>query len=260
MNRGLGAALRGLLRVPVARAATPRVVDEDGTRCLRFNDGAVQSRMRLDAPHALELAYTRAMMGFLLFNPDPRAIVLVGLGGGSLAKFCHRELPHARLTAVEIDPRVIALREHFLLPPDDRRLRVIEADGAEYLARAGVAADVILLDAYDADGLPPRLCSAAFYADCRNALTAHGVLVANLWGGEPNRALYLERLRGVFGDRLWWCRPRGSSSLIAYATRDRHWRPHGARPAARARALDARLGLGLAEVVADLRDPPDPDG
>jgi hypothetical protein len=52
---------------------------------------------------ALELEYTRGMMAFLLFQRMPRDIALIGLGGGSLAKYIHRHLPDSRLTALEIN-------------------------------------------------------------------------------------------------------------------------------------------------------------
>jgi spermidine synthase len=259
MTQRLRPAVRNLVRVLVDRPVTPDVHDEDGVRCLRFNSGVVQSTMRLSAPFALELSYTRAMMGFLLFNAAPRDILVVGLGGGSLPKYCYRQFPQARITTLEIDPAVIALRDDFLIPPDDERFRIVQADGGDYLARSDVQTDVILLDGYDAAGLPDGLCSESFYADCRRALQPRGVLVANLWGGEPNRALYLDRLNGVFDGRVWWSRPPDSSGLIAFATSDRHFYPQWSRLLAQAQALGARHGLDLVRVVHDMRARPDPD-
>ena len=67
--------------------------------------------MDLRDPSALDLEYTQTMMGFLLFLPQPQRIAMIGLGGGSLAKFCHRYLPRTRIQVVEINPHVIALRD-----------------------------------------------------------------------------------------------------------------------------------------------------
>ena len=88
---------------------------DTGTLAMRFGACAAwtQSCMLLDAPDVLALDYTRTLMGFLLFDPRPRSILMVGLGGGSLAKYCHRHLPQADITVVEINPHVIALRERF---------------------------------------------------------------------------------------------------------------------------------------------------
>src|SRR5258708_38074937 len=77
----------------------PFIVDSGVRRYLHFDLDTVQSAMRLDDPEKLSLRYTRKMMAFLLFNRAPARILLLGLGGGSLAKFCYRRLPRAALTA-----------------------------------------------------------------------------------------------------------------------------------------------------------------
>jgi spermidine synthase len=137
--------------------------------------GDVQSEMLLARPDQLVLAYARAMMGFALFVPRPCHIVMVGLGGGSLAKFCYRHFPGARITVIELRADVIALREQFLLPPDDARLQVVHADATAYIAGLAGSADVLLLDGFDAGGLPHTLGSARFYADCHAALREGGL-------------------------------------------------------------------------------------
>src|SRR5690348_16654025 len=140
--------------------------------------------MRHDDPDALCLAYTRKMMAFLLFNEEPRRILLLGLGGGSLAKFCYRHLPAASITAIEIDPYVLALRTEFQVPPDNERFRVMQGDGAAYIGRTpgGMRQDVILVDACDRNGLSATLASPDLYANLRRWLSVHGVLVMNVCG------------------------------------------------------------------------------
>src|SRR3954466_5834034 len=127
---------------PATAARAPLVRTHGARRTLEFMPGDVQSEMHLARPDALTLAYARAMMCFALFVPDPRHIVMVGLGGGSLAKFCYRHFPRARITVVELRADVIALREQFHLPPDDARLSVIHADGADYIGLLPASADV----------------------------------------------------------------------------------------------------------------------
>ena len=105
-----------------------------GCLYLYFDARGVQSTMLRRDPYALALGYTRTMMGFLLFQPFPRRISMIGLGGGSLAKYCYRHLPDTTITAVEINPDVIALRDQFHVPRDDERFRVVCADGAQYVS------------------------------------------------------------------------------------------------------------------------------
>jgi spermidine synthase len=182
----------------------PFLVEDGRRRTLCFTiDGSVQSAMRIDEPDALVDDYTREMMGFLLFCPEPRRVLMIGLGGGSLVKFCHRHLPSTHVTAVEIDANVIALREHFRIPPDGDGLRVVHGDGARVVAdlvHGGEIHDVLLVDAYDRNGLSPSIAGHEFLEHARRILGDGGVFVMNLAAFESASALQVERIRHVFGD------------------------------------------------------------
>jgi len=226
--------------LPPPRPGTPLVRTRGNRRTLEFAPGDVQSEMLLSHPDALVLAYARAMMCFALFAPRPRHILMVGLGGGSLAKFCHRHFPHTRITVVEISAEVIALREAFQVPPDDARLRIVHADAAAYVGAMQGAADVILVDGFDAAGMPAELGSAGFYADSRRALREGGVLVANILSYDPCHDLIVERIGRAFGghacdfpgiagnNHLLFAVRAGGSAAGARAARRvarfRHWR------------------------------------
>jgi spermidine synthase len=175
----------------------PFILDTAGTRHLYFDLRAVQSSMRLEEPDVLVTAYAQKMMAFLLFNRAPRHILLIGLGGGSLVKFCHRRLRDTRLTVVEIDPDIIELREWFHVPPDDQRLQVILGDGAEFVRRGDWAADILLIDAFDREGVAPSLASEDFYAQAFRCLAPNGVLVMNLAGECGRYVAHLERIRAA---------------------------------------------------------------
>ena len=170
-------------------------------RALHFSLSEIQSRMRMDDPDGLDLAYTQHMMGFLLWQPRPASVAMIGLGGGSLAKFCHRHLPNATLLAAEINPHVIALRNDFGIPPDSTRFRVACLDGAVLVREPPQRFDVLLVDGFDWEGLPEALCSQAFYDDCAGALTDTGWLVANLpsSASQPLFEVHVARIRQTFG-------------------------------------------------------------
>ena len=253
-------AIRDFVQILVDGWGKPSVREDDGCRSLQFNDGAVQSSMRVSEPDELDLSYTRAMMGFLLFNDEPRHILLVGLGGGSLSKYCYHRFPQARITTLEINPDVIALRDEFPIPPDNERFEIVQADAVDYLTRSDLHADVILLDGYDAEGLPKNLCAESFYANCWQVLSAQGVLVANLWGGELNRGIYLSRLSGIFDGRVWWSKPRNSTNLIVFAVKNEHFYPQWSRLMSKAQTLDKRYRLDLLWVVNNMRRREEPDG
>jgi spermidine synthase len=124
---------------------------------------------------------------------------MVGLGGGSLAKFVYHRLPGTRVKAVEVSPQVVAIaRQLFHVPADEARFEIVIADGADYVTREDVSADVVIVDGYDADAPAEELASASFYAACRERLHPDGMLVVNLWGGDKRFATFLRRIQTAF--------------------------------------------------------------
>ncbi len=177
----------------------PFVYEDGSTVSLHFTIGEVQSRMRRDDPTALDLDYTRMMMGLLLWQPRPKSMLMVGLGGGSLPKYCFRHLPETDLTVVEINPHVIALRDAFHVPPDGPRFRVLQADGAAFVRAASARYDIVVIDGFGYDGQPEELCSPGFYDDCRRALTPGGVLVVNLHAEREDCEALVSRIGDCMG-------------------------------------------------------------
>ena len=232
--------------MPLHEDTPPLVRTRRGRRTLEFLPGDVQSEMLLARPDALVLAYLRAMMCFVLFVPRPRRIVMVGLGGGSLAKFCHRHFPDAYITVIELRADVIALRDAFHVPPDSARFTIVHADAADWLAAHPGSADVLLVDGFDAAGLPPRLADAACYMDCRRMLRPGGVLVSNVFTYDPRYRDVLAALDATFAGRTCWLDKVAGNNRIVYALHlpdDAGPAHHGA--ARRMARLARRRGLGL---------------
>ena len=183
-------------------ARKPYLKECEGILALHFDALSIQSEMFIDLPDDLVISYTRVMMSFLLFDPSPKCIAMIGLGGGSLAKYCYRYLPQTKITVAEINPDVIALRNEFAVPADDARFKVLLGDGAEFVADAAGQFDVLIVDGFDADGLPAQLSSRQFYDDCFASLADNGIMVANLWGGYPHYDEYLARIHDSFSGRV----------------------------------------------------------
>jgi spermidine synthase len=236
----------------------PLLVEDQKTRSLCFSiDGAVQSQMWLDEPDTLVNAYTRKMMGFLLFRKRPRGVVMIGLGGGSLVKFCHRHLPCTCMTVVEINARVIALRSHFQIPPDDLRLRVINEDGSVYvaaMARTNQRTDVLLVDAFNRHGIATAVTERSFLHDARRVLSTHGIFVMNLVGDLEVCKCCIEQIRSVFGGSVIAVEVDNGGNVVVFAgraLRDRR-RLHAATR--NAQHVEARLGLHFPTLLQRTRE------
>lgn len=179
------------------------VSETGGVRSLHLGSVTVQSAMRIRDPNALELTYTRGMMCFLLFNPHVRKVLAIGLGGGSLPKYIHAYCPDVMTKVIEINAKIIQLaRSQFYVPENDNRLDVIEGDGLQYLAEHTHDADVLLIDAFDSNGIPPDFCSQDFFDQCANVLKGDGMLAINLWGSDKNFDIYLQRIEHSFAGKV----------------------------------------------------------
>lgn len=238
----------------VNREVSVEVSEQGSIRSLHLGSDTVQSSMNLDDPYELVLSYTRAMMAFLLFRPRPQHILMIGLGGGSLAKFVYKHLPDARTTVIESEPRVIAIaRQYFHLPPDDERLVVEAAEGGAWVAAHPNCCDVLMVDGYDGSEQVPGLCSENFYASAHAALSDEGVLVVNLWSSDTRFDAYLQRIESVFAAVV--CVPaerRGNVAVLAF--RRTQGQPRWDDLRAAARSLQALYGLEFLRFVEGLKE------
>ena len=246
------------VRGPSPARTAVNISEERGLRLMHLGDDAIQSRMRIDRPDELSLAYTRAMMGGLMFMPRARDFLMIGLGGGSLAKFIHRRLPRARVTAVEINAQVlIAARTMFGVPRDGKRFTALLGDGAKVVRTLEPASyDIVLLDAYCGGRQVPAITRRAFYERVRGVLRPSGVLVVNCIADQPELRGYLDNLCRAFGGRVWAVPTPPDDNLVVFALGPSVEEPtiESLRP--RAADWQARLSLPFRRWVRDLRAVP----
>jgi spermidine synthase len=124
------------------------------------------------------------------------------------------------VTAIEIDANVIALRSHFEIPPDGTDLQIIHGDGARYVADlvdAEQLPDVLLVDAYDRNGISPSIAEYEFLEQSRRVLGGDGVFVMNLAANESASAIQLERIRHVFGEPVFPVTVGWGGNMVVFA-------------------------------------------
>lgn len=201
------------LRPPVDRAKKTRtrkiryapvtLSEQGGVRYLHFGTEWIQGAMRLRKPNGLELEYSRTMMAWLIFNLNPRAIAQLGLGAGSLTKFCYHEFPDSIVTAVELNPDVIAVAHSmFSVPDPDERLDILEMDAMNFVQDEGNFNhfDILHVDLYDATAKGPVLDTPEFYAACRQCLVFNGMMTVNLFGDHPSYEKNIDAMRQAFAE------------------------------------------------------------
>jgi len=234
--------------------------EKDGLRTLHFESAALQGAMRLERPWDLALEYTRVMMACLLMRDEirfPANVLLIGLGAGSLAKFLYHHYPFAQLTAVEIEPRVVAAaRASFHLPDDPDRLGIVIGDGAEHVRTTQEDYDLIMVDGFNEYGHPGDLNTLPFYQACRSRLSDQGLLVANLIGLGHSYKGGFAHIEAAFGGRAIVFPRCKSGNTIAFAATGEGIDLALDELKRRALELEARTSLALMPILRKLEETP----
>jgi spermidine synthase len=183
------------------------VFEDDGERCMRFRRfyGALrQGCIDLKNPDRLVFDYARMLLGALYLNPNPKKVLVIGLGAGTVPRALERILPGVELDLVEIDPAVVRVAKQFFDFRPGPKTRVVEEDGRVFVkraGRAGVTYDLVMLDAFDHDYIPEHMLTREFLQEVRAILAPDGVLAANTFSGRRlyhNESVTYEAVYGRF--------------------------------------------------------------
>ncbi len=195
-----------LVHTEPSEIAPVLVIEEYGQRCMNFSQIEGHGRQTcfdLSEPEKMVFDYTRMMTSALFVKPDPRKILIVGLGGATIPMALEQILPKAVIDTVEIDPAVLRVAESYFGYKQGPRQRVFLEDGRAFIERArreGRTYDMVMLDAFDVDYIPAHLLTREFFQHVRAILSPDGVLVANTF----TRSTMYEResatYAAVFGD------------------------------------------------------------
>jgi spermidine synthase len=242
----------------VSAFSTIRVRRDGDVRALTFvrdnGQEAVQSRVSVTAPGTLLSPYAHGMFASYLYQPHPRRVLIVGLGGGAMVRFLTHHEPQVQIDAVEIDPAVVRLADQYFGVRSGGNVRVHTADAVKFVESTTDRYDLILMDAFlrpsgdtDTTGVPTRLKTLAFLGRLKQALAPGGVVAFNV-NEHASMADDIASVATAFGKvAVYRCPPSDNKVVIAtegvMATDD--------EVRGRVEALDARFGgaLSFAEVL-----------
>jgi len=183
-----------------------RVTDYGFSRVLSFGRNR-QSSMFLDSPFDTDFEYPSYFHVALALKPDAATALAIGLGGATVVKRMWRDYPEMRVDAVELDPEVVGVARRFFALPEDERIRVFTGDGRGFLEASDDSYDLVIVDAFDDDAVPPHLSDDGFIRVLRDRVGTDGIVAYNFIGelrGEgsmPFRELY-RRLADAW-DYVW---------------------------------------------------------
>lgn len=173
-------------------------------------------------PHFLTLMYTQAMMISLLFNDNPESILMIGLGGGSLAKFLLHHYPNCTIDVIEYREKVARIAHGYFMVPETPKLNIVIGDATSRIKDIeNNKYDLILLDAFDESNVSPSITRHDFLANCKDKLNKEGILATNLWSKAEDYKHTLQVINNVFaGNVLQYLVKKKSNAIIFSSKKD----------------------------------------
>jgi spermidine synthase len=195
-----------------------RVTQTGSVRRLQFRRSGAdydESAIDLADPQRFPLQYYARMLAGFAHQPDPKTVLFVGLGGGTLPMMIHDRFPAATIDAVELDPEVVVVAKRFFGLREDARLRVHVRDGrvqVRRFLRADQKYDLIFLDAFRGGYIPYHLTTREFLHDIAELLTPNGIVVSNLCPGFESYHYQRRTYAAVF--RNEWSYDGGGNVIV----------------------------------------------
>ena len=191
------------------------VIDKPFTRCLAFSRlGHESCRYKLREDY-LYFDYAKAVLAGVALTEMPGSVLMIGLGGGSIASALARLFPKLKIVIVELDQAMYKVaRSHFDFEAT-ANMEVIVSDGRHYVKRAemvGKKFDIVILDAFGDKHTPPHLATREFFEEVKSLLTDDGVFLAHADLGGALRNNWSVTAEAVFGEFKYYD-PRGSARL-----------------------------------------------
>jgi spermidine synthase len=213
-----------------------------------------ESVANLTDPDALPIRYTQQMTVGVLYPPQPRKILMIGLGGGSISSYLGRYLADAQIDTVEVDPGVIGAAKKYFGIIETPRVRYLEGDGRVFLNRNAATYDLVLVDAFHGGYVPFHLLTKEFYTLVKQRLAPGGAAAFNVHDNTKLFASALVTLRSVFPSVHLYPTRLGETITVVTAEPA----PDQATLSARATALQEKFGLRypLPELLARRNDKP----
>lgn len=204
------------------RSVYTRIIVQDSNRlrCLKFTlkrDDSTQTCINLNHPKQLVFSYTKMSLASLLLQPNPRRVLIIGLGGGTLPMALRDIAAEATIDTVEIDAAVVRVAKNYFGYVEDEKNRAITQDARVYGKRAalrGLEYDLIILDAFNGEYIPEHLMTVEFLQEMQALLSDGGVLVANTFANSELYDYESATYAAVFGEFLNFRSPATGNRII----------------------------------------------
>ena len=159
------------------------VFEKNGQKCMTFIEPPtpiIQSCDLTENPKIVLHGYVKLFLSALFFNDNPQKILVIGLGGASVHKALNILTPTAQIDTVEINAVLPKIVDQYFGYKEDYRNKIFIEDGAIFAKESAADIyDIILIDAFNIDYIPPQLLTDEFMQDIKKMLTPKGIVAIN---------------------------------------------------------------------------------
>lgn len=189
-----------ILAVESDRLGTLKITIRDNKYIdLSFQDSDVQSRVSIDTPNRPQLKYIQSMLVAPILVPSFQNVLILGFGGGTLAKYYSDFYKNQQKFIVDLRPKLFELAQEYFFYSPDPNTAFIPGDASKALKKfrtRNQVFDIINTDIF-IEGPVDLQLHEYFWEDISSCLSPKGVSVTNVWRGE-----YEDKYQKILGHHL----------------------------------------------------------
>ena len=182
------------------------IAEYNGLRCLTFSDPNITNKLQScflpNNPQHLALGYSKMLLGALYLQPNPKKILILGLGGGTMVSVLRNLLPESKIDVVEINPDLPDLAVQYFNFQPNTSTKIIISDALEFVRNSSELYDLIIFDIFDSEGTPPVFLTTEFMLKLKKMLSGAGVIAINTLVNSVNKDLEHELYANVFPSKV----------------------------------------------------------
>ena len=229
------------------------VTEEGEIRRLRFRRSGSEyeeSAINIRQPLQFEMYYYNLMFAGFAHRPNPKRILFIGLGGGTVPMAIHHYFPGVPIDNIELDPDVVSVAKKYFGFREDGLMKVYVRDGrvqVRRFLRDKMKYDIIFVDTFRGGYIPYHLTTKEFMEFLKALLSPDGVVVSNLRSGFESYDYHRRTFNAVFNNQYSY----GSSGNVIVVVDERK-KPLSQKDlliAARRLQKDKKFTLDLPAVV-----------
>ena len=192
-------------------------------RCLKFSNRtrvSNQSCQFRNRPNALVFTYTKLLLTSVLAQQNPKSILVIGLGAGTMPTLFRQLFPKAIVESLEIDAVVVKMAKQYFAFRETPKNAVHTLDARVFVKRAGrknKQYDLIIVDAFNGEYIPEHLMTKEFFEEVKTILSPRGVLASNTFTSSRLAKYETETYLSVFRPLLQMKASESENRVFVYA-------------------------------------------